>query len=249
VVCNPHVAMKKIFLGIVVLSLSAVIGSANAADWTGFYAGLNAGGVGANVDVNWEPNLAGFPVTGLAIIEAARGDIDESGFIAGGQIGFNYQAQRIVAGIEADGNYTDLKDTRSATAAASGFPGHVITQRFESKWLATLRGRLGLAIDPVFIYTTAGLAVAHVKYSDRGEFAIAGSSNAASSSQTRGGWTTGVGVEWGLTPHWSVKAEYLYVDLGRTKYRSENDTFPFSDIRHNHKLTENIARLGFNYKF
>ena len=160
-----------------------MIGSATAADWTGFYAGLNAGGVGANVDVNWEPNLVGFPVTGLAIIEAARGDIDDTGLIAGGQLGFNYQAQRIVAGIEADGNYTDLKGTRSATAAASGFPGHVITQKFESKWLATVRGRLGLAIDPLFIYTTAGLAVAHVKYSDRGEFAVASASNAESSSQ------------------------------------------------------------------
>src|ERR671919_370727 len=196
-ICGPHADMKKLFLAV---SLSAVIASANtanAADWTGFYAGLNVGGVGGDADVDWAPNLTGFPVTGAAIIAAAKEDVDDTGFIAGGQIGFNYQAQKLVAGIEADSNYTDLKGTRVATAAAAGFPGHVITQKFESKWLATLRGRFGLAIDPLFIYTTAGLAVAHVKYSDRGEFAIAGSSNAAASSQTRAGWTTGVGIEWG----------------------------------------------------
>jgi outer membrane immunogenic protein len=69
-------------------------------------------------------------------------------------------------------------------------------------------------------------------------------------SFTQFGWTAGGGVEWKFAPRWSVKAEYLYVDLGSTTYTSLNSNVGFSaSIIHNHHLTENIARIGLNYSF
>lgn len=89
-----------------------------------------------------------------------------------------------------------------------------------------------------------------MSYSDFGFFPFLPSSNTASAAETRVGWTAGGGVEWKFAPRWSVKAEYLYVDLGSTTYTSLNSNVGFSaSIIHNHHLTENIARIGLNYSF
>ena len=120
----------------------------------------------------------------------------------------------------------------------------------ESKWLGTLRGRLGVAFGSLLPYATGGLAVARVSYSDFGFFPFFPSTNAASSGETRAGWTLGGGAEWKFAPRWSIKAEYLYVDLGTTTYTSLNSVLgATASIIHGHHLTENIARIGLNYSF
>jgi outer membrane immunogenic protein len=96
------------------------------------------------------------------------------------------------------------------------------------------------------------LAVGHVKFSDYVYYDASGTFNAASSSSTKAGWTVGGGVEWAFAPQWSVKAEYLYVDLGSVSYTSADSNpgvFPLATIVHDHSFTENIARLGVNYRF
>jgi len=99
-------------------------------------------------------------------------------------------------------------------------------------------------------YVTGGLAVGRVSYSDFGFFPFLPSSNTSSITQTRVGWTAGGGVEWKFDQRWSIKAEYLYVDLGSTTDTSLNSNVGFSaSIIHNHHLTENIARIGLNYSF
>ena len=70
------------------------------------------------------------------------------------------------------------------------------------------------------------------------------------SDTTRLGWTAGAGVEWALNQNWSVKTEYLYVDLGSVSYRNlTNSLFTNTGITLSHNLTENIGRLGINYRF
>jgi len=76
-------------------------------------------------------------------------------------------------------------------------------------------------------------------------------------SNTRVGWTAGGGIEWLFAPNWSVKAEYLYYDLGSVTYglsplqnfNSAGTLFtsgsPFSRTR----FTGNIVRAGLNYHF
>lgn len=97
------------------------------------------------------------------------------------------------------------------------------------------------------LYATGGLALADVSYSDVLVFPT--SSNAASSRTVLAGWTVGAGAEWAFAPNWSVKAEYLYVDLGTTSYTMTNATFPAATILVDHRLTENIGRIGINYQF
>jgi outer membrane immunogenic protein len=220
--------------------------------WTGFYVGGNVGAAWAKDDITWDANAAGFgggPF--LAALNAAgAGSLDPVGVIAGGQIGFNYQINSFILGAEADFNYTDLSETRSVAVAPPAALGTVVTSTFESKWLATVRGRLGFLATPnLLLYGTGGVAFAEVKTADSVFFTFDGSSNAASNSETKTGWTAGGGVEWAFSPNWSAKVEYLFVDLGSVNYTSPNTGTPLATINHEHSITENIVRVGLNYKF
>jgi outer membrane immunogenic protein len=227
--------------------------------WTGLYVGLNAGGVWGSSDIDYSASDFGFsgPAGAALLNSVASGKIESSGFTAGGQIGYNYQLDRIVFGVEADLQYTDLSGSRSVTLivppALGGPLIDTFSQSMSSKWLSTLRGRLGFANGPWLLYATGGLAVAEVSYSDVGFFPFLPSTNAASKTETRAGWTVGAGAEWMLSSSWSVKAEYLYVDLGTTSYTSVNSVLnappTLATIAHDHHLTENIGRVGINYRF
>lgn len=227
-------------------------------NWTGFYAGLNVGGVWANTDIDYTASLFGFSgAPGAAFLNAGTsGRLKTSGFTGGGQVGYNYQTGAVVWGLEADLNYTGLSGTRFIALNFAPIGVNItdpFTQTMQSNWLATFRGRLGYATGPLLFYATGGLAVANVSYTDFAFFPASNSINAASSSSTRTGWTVGGGAEWMIAPKWSVKAEYLYVDLGNTTYTSTNSVLNvapnLATITHDHRLTENIGRVGFNYKF
>jgi outer membrane immunogenic protein len=220
--------------------------------WTGFYIGANAGGVWSEADFGYAANPAGFGVVGAAAINVAgTNSYDQSGFTAGGQIGYNWQTGIWVWGLEGDVQYTDVKG--GGVIPVLGAPiGTVVTQDYKSEWLATIRGRLGVAFDRVLIYGTAGVAFAEVKWADSVIFPATGTFNAAASSDTRVGWVAGGGIEWAFAPNWSLKGEALYVDLGEVGYTSLNSAplvFPTATIAHDHKLTEIIARAGINYRF
>ena len=105
----------------------------------------------------------------------------------------------------------------------------------------------------VLLYATGGVAVANLKTFD---FVVDAahftSFDTASGSGRRVGWTAGVGAEWMFAPQWSVKTEYLYVDLGRFNTLASSHfqgTVTPASISHSHRLTEHIARFGLNYKF
>jgi len=247
--------------------LLGAIGSASAADlptkappyiapvavapnWSGYYVGLNAGGVWSDTNMDWRLNPVGFGPSGVLVEQAAAGHLRTSGFTGGGQIGLNKQFDMLVFGIEGDLQYTGLSGSRSGGAIVPPGIFDSFTQSMESRWLGTARGRLGIAFGSWLPYATGGVAVGRVSYSDFGFFPFLPSSNTSSITQTRVGWTAGGGVEWKFDQRWSVKAEYLYVDLGSTTDTSPNSNVGFSaSIIHNHHLTENIARIGLNYSF
>lgn len=155
-----------------------------------------------------------------------------AGLTGGGQVGCNWQMNAFVLGGEADIQYTGLDGSRDALVGTT-----TIHEDFRSRWLATFRGRLGWLINPsMLIYGTGGLAGANVDTTD------SWGSSSVSVSTTRAGWTIGSGLEWMFAPQWSVKAEYLYVNLGHF-----TSTIPVSTI--DHHPTENIVRVGVNYHF
>jgi outer membrane immunogenic protein len=216
--------------------------------WCGPYIGLDAGAVRGDESVSWTAlsGPRGFNAAGASdIINSSPGNVGTVGFTGGGQAGYNWQFQSVVAGVEADLQYTGVNGTRSFLSNSFLDP---YAQSVRSDWLSTVRGRLGVATQAGLFYVTGGLAVAQVQFSDSflGLHGI-GPIN-SSVSDVRAGWTAGGGAEWAVAPCWTIKLEYLHVDLG-----SETDigasTINSATITHMHSLTEEIARLGVNYHF
>jgi outer membrane immunogenic protein len=141
-----------------------------------------------------------------------------SGIFGGIQAGYNWQFGQFVAGVE-----TDVQ----ASAASDTFA----PWQFSNPWFGTLRGRAGVAIGNVLVFGSAGLAYGSLTVDSPGNL-----------SETRSslGWAAGLGAEVGFTPHWSAKAEWLYLDLSDRSFSVTNAT---------NGLTANLLRLGVNYHF
>jgi outer membrane immunogenic protein len=260
--------MKKLYFTVPVCW--ALISPARAADlptkapppspppvtlWAGCYGGANVGGVLANENVNWSPNLAGFPISGVDLGSFGSTLSHTEGFAGGGQVGCNYHSGQFAWGVESDFGYSGINGTRSIVSPGVNAPSFSVSETLKSDFLATLRGRIGLISGSGgswWFYGTGGGAIANVQFSDQACFPLGeGGCNAASVNQTKLGWTVGAGAEWAFAPRWSVKAEYLYVDLGTVTYISTNSLAinPLATIVHGHTLTENIERVGLNWHF
>ena len=233
-------------------------------NWTGFYVGLNAGGAwnesNATTTTVYSPAPTGYfaPSNPAAIGLVGNQNISRSGFTGGVTGGYNWQVNNVVLGIEADFNYFGLRGSATGTAFYPNFAPFAFTvnSSVSSDWLATARGRVGfLATPALLLYGTGGLAVANVKaaYLFTDNFTAANES--AAISTTRYGWTAGAGGEYALMNGWSIKAEYLYADLGRASTTSTNliasggVAFPTNVFTHTVNLRSNIGRVGINYKF
>jgi outer membrane immunogenic protein len=139
---------------------------------------------------------------------AIKEGVIHEGLIAGGQIGYNWQIDRFVEGVEADLQWTDMngQDDRS------GQTGFAFLTDERHSWFGTARGRSGITFDRVLLYLSAGLAYGHISsdvYMSQG-----GAWTAASGSFTKVGWTAAAGVEFAIADKWSTKAEVLWYDLG-----------------------------------
>jgi outer membrane immunogenic protein len=216
------------------------------ASWTGCYVGATLGGVWGKSDVTWAPNPPGFTLGGVLTAGAARTTLSSSGFSGGGEVGCNYQMSSwLVLGVEGDFESAALGTTRTAGGAGGVSP---FTESFGSHWLSTIRGRAGVAVGQWLFFASGGAAFANLSLTD--QIFFAGSSNMGAFNGTVTGWTVGGGVEWAVTPRWTVKGEYLYVDLGNTSYTSPNSNPAnvLSTILHSHNVTESIGRFGLNYR-
>ena len=192
--------------------------------WIGLYVGANAGyAFGASSQRD------GFAV--------ADGDYHVKGGVIGGAVGYNWQFQNYVYGLEADASFASIAGSSSACGLNFSDP-HLCGTKSDAFGSARLRG--GYLIDTTLVYATGGLAVARIKAYDAGFTAVA----AASGSGVKTGWTIGAGVERKLDTHWSVKAEYLYARFARASY-FELDALGPEKV----DLSANIVRVGVNYKF
>ncbi len=219
-----------------------------AYNWTGFYAGLNAGYAWgrSNISSTLDPVLT---LNRQTVGEAASPSLDPNGFIGGGQIGYNYQVNQFVLGLEADFDYFHLSDSQASTTTYPVLGGTFNSYAaVRTDWLFTLRPRLGYAVDNFLIYGTGGLAVTRVKY-DEAFSDFTGAVDNFSVSETKTGWTAGGGVEYALRNNWSLKAEYLYAHFGSISAAPLFSTSTSTLFRHDVPLNANIVRVGANYKF
>jgi outer membrane immunogenic protein len=205
--------------------------------WTGCYAGVEGGGAwGRTKQVDKDAFDIGTHFYGATII-----DTQIDGGLLGGTAGCNYQTANVVLGIEGDLSWANLKGQSNSLPPF----GTTFVEGAKVSWIDTLRGRVGYATDRTLWYLTGGVAIADVRATEPFDPGIATPGPLPDAGKIRTGWTIGAGVEWRLPdPHWSIKAEYLYVDFGSSFYGFE----PI-DLDRNVSLHENIVRAGLNYKF
>jgi outer membrane immunogenic protein len=219
--------------------------------WTGIYLGGQIGYAWASGNNRY----SGFDPLTAAVIAPSIGQ-KPNGVIGGANVGYNYQINQWVLGLEGTVDGTSLSNT------GVGFSDvFLITAHSKSDIQGSIRGRVGIAWDRVLIFATGGAAFAGFNTTVSGAATVpAGFPNAGqafagstSISTTRVGWTIGGGIQYAVTNNWSVKAEYRYTDFGTISNAlfsgQLNSVFPGASIVGNRKVQQNQVQVGFDYKF
>lgn len=250
--------IKKLILGTVValspgLALAADLPARKAApapllaaapfSWSGFYAGLNAGfGVLERNTAFSAYNSGSGSGSG---VYAAGVTKNGRGVLGGAQVGYNQQFGSLVLGVEADIVGTSMKGTATHSAGFSSGSGSGTGTSVNSGTLSalgTVRARAGVAVDKALFYVTGGLAYGRV----RNSLTVDLDSDFYSFNQTKWkyGWAAGAGMEYAVNRNWSVKAEAIYFDLGKTDFSYES-----GDFAGRIKNSGLLGRMGLNYRF
>ena len=151
-----------------------------------------------------------------------------TGGVVGGTVGYNYQIGPAVLGAEGDIDWSGIKGTTTTGACPAGCTT-------SDSWLSTLRARVGYAADRFMPYVTGGGAFGNINAATPG---------LAGGTATNVGWTVGAGLEFAIAGHWSAKAEYLYVDLGKFNCGAGCGA-PVDNV----SFTTSLVRAGINYRF
>ena len=293
----------KTKVSLVALATALSIGSAFAADlpsikappyippppvlWTGFYAGLNAGyGWGTSSDAytlgspvyDTFNTYAGYGAFGsTALANTAVAQVNQSGFIGGGQIGYNYQyGSSIVFGLEVDIQGAGIRGSGSSYGASVdsdplynpdriAIGGNSVNAHLD--WLGTVAGRVGYLVTPAtLLYVRGGLAYGGASasttssvqgYEFNSDYGFMGAGTGQTSS-TLVGWHIGGGAEWLFAPNWSVKLEAFYYDLGSLNVSTAPfavaayapEDYGFANATQTRvKFDGVVARVGVNYHF
>jgi outer membrane immunogenic protein len=252
---------------------------APAFSWTGFYVGANVGGAWTSNNGGSDfaplfppfivlPPAAAVPTVIPGQLASLVGDGRRTGVIGGGQIGYNWQVNQFVLGVEADAVGSGLKGSSATASRTIGAPifavpvTQTVTVDFgHVEWMASFRGRAGFAVNQALFYVTGGGAVAEFGGSTTTVVNGPGISTPAGTfvatnggSTTRWGWTVGGGIEWAFNQNWSVAGEYRHTDFGS---RATNFDIPsglaggpiFFTGTSSSRLTVEQATFRVNYRF
>jgi outer membrane immunogenic protein len=199
--------------------------------WTGFYLGGNIGGAWTNRDVS------------DTLLGANFNDGNNNGvFIAGVQLGYNWQVSNFVVGIEAD--FDGTEDNNNAGIPALG----AIQVSSHNRWITTLATRFGVANGPWLFYGKVGGG-----WVGPDDFTITNLTTGASitaHNNTNSGWLVGAGIEWAFALNWSAKVEYNHIG-----FDSRTFTFPVGSlflvgdtlVERNREIQ--TVKVGINYLF
>jgi outer membrane immunogenic protein len=242
-------------------------------DWTGFYIGGNIGyswgRAGTDGDLTGTQNVSVFRTAGPNLVSSVNsvlgalpltGRANVNGLIGGGQAGYNWQRGTWLFGLEADIQGSDERGSGDVcTIVGCPLGSSILTANYKLEWFGTARGRVGfLPTERILLYATGGLAY--------GQLSASAPLIPISWGSTRAGWTVGAGVEAAIDNNWSVKLEYLYMDLGSVGGGSTSGTTAVNALNtptpgfntvttttltsaFNTRFTDNILRVGVNYRF
>jgi outer membrane immunogenic protein len=194
--------------------------------WSGFYLGGHLGWGWA--DNGWSDPSGTF---------GTFADVDADGFLGGGQVGFNWQWNNVVLGLEAQISAADINGSESFAVPPLG----TATLSNDINWITSVTGRLGFAANNWLFYGKGGWAWAD--FDAAASLAVAGAGTlSATSGGDRDGWTAGAGIEWGFAPNWSALIEYQYYDFG-------DESFSFGGVPVNIDTDVHTVKAGLNWRF
>ncbi len=197
--------------------------------WAGFYIGGHAGyGWGRSTIHDLDDFCLG---AGVCPTPSVRYRFN--GALGGAQAGYNWQSGNLVFGAEVDVSFAGMKDTLTFRP-----PGPALLTT-EVDWFGTGRLRLGYAIANSLLYATGGVALVHI------ENRMQSGNIVAATSGVKWGWTAGAGWEYAFASNWTVRAEYLFIEVEKTKAAVP----PPAVGRFEWDNPLLIARVALNYRF
>ena len=217
------------------------------------YIGGNAGGGWGTTETNLTsisaPGFGAIPF-GLPIAQNSR-----SGFLGGGQLGYNYQAGWAVVGIQADFDALGVKGTTPCVI--------VLSCTSSSNWLATASARIGGVVgDRTLVYIKGGGAWLNTQQSATISGALGGGivgiggggvlgGGSLSATNTASGALLGMGAEYMFSQHWSGFIEYDYMEFGTKTVSFPITAIPVAGAALNASTSNklSVAKIGLNYKF
>jgi outer membrane immunogenic protein len=201
-------------------------------NWSGFYIGGNGGWGQSNSCLNFVDAFGA---------DFRAGCASRSGGVVGGQIGYRWQANQWVFGVEAQGDWADLSRSRVLD------PTLLLSTRTTTDGIGLFTGQIGYAWNQALFYIKGGAAVTNNRFTIHDDLFNV---DLASASATRWGGTVGVGFEYGFTPNWSFGVEYNHLFMG-----DANNSFTglplFAANFANSRITQDVdmVTLRINYRF
>jgi outer membrane immunogenic protein len=270
--------MKKTALTVTILSVLGTLAYAGSAepsgkemkqvappppscfDWSGPYVGLFGGYkfsvVDPDLDLVGDWEQSGLRDFRQRVDSAGSQDLDNDGGELGGLVGYNWQFGCWVFGVEAAGGYLWARDSNNSGTIFSDteFDNAQVRTSFKTHYLFTFAPRFGYAFGKWLPYVTGGLAVGDLDFSQHVDLTFPNEGRVASEGgsdrETNAGWMVGGGLQYALCGHWSIRAQYQYIDLGSRHFNSD---FPdgFSDFpaQHDVQLREHNASVAIMYQF
>jgi outer membrane immunogenic protein len=257
---NTKLCLTSAAAAILALAAAPALAQDGPNIWNGPYAGVNLGYGGGSSTYRY----AG--TTDVAGTHPIAGTVkqDSSGVLGGVTLGYNYQmtngpalAHGLVFGLETDIAASDIGAQAYATGTqAAGNTYDDLSTRID--YLGTARARIGKPMfnNRLLPYVTGGYAYGGVRTVSNVSCSYCSGAGGTFLSPVAvdSGWTAGGGAEYAITPHLSMKAEYLYVDLDNRNLGLDGAPvsgpgFTIYNANASQKATANIVRVGFNFRF
>jgi outer membrane immunogenic protein len=209
-----------------------------AYDWSGFYAGINAG-YGIVHDCLTNTSIQGVPT----VPSVSAGCNNATGGMFGGQFGYRWQLANWVLGVEGQGDWADFGGS-SLSIPGTNFLGVSTTNQSNADAIGLITGQVGYAWDNTLLYLKGGAAVTHDKYTG-----VASGLGFDQADETRWGGVIGTGIEVGFAPNWSVGLEYDHLFMGTRSLSFFSSQLPGNTRVDSIAQSADILTVRVNYRF
>lgn len=236
-----------VFLSVFATFLGVATNPAAATDkdvkWSGFYVGADVG-LGNGQTDDRPTNFSAFgnqfpippPIAGLVTAQ-----YDVSGAVYGGHVGYNFQFDKTVIGVE--GSFSGSNISGDGTQVV------LFTSARDLNWLATITPRVGYSVGQALLYAKGGVAWGEIESSVR-----LGGATILRGDDTPTGWVVGAGIEYALSNSIIIRADYSHVDLGTSGSMTNTGVLNIippgcCTITHDQDFTLDTLSIGASYKF